>query len=84
MVDQQEQDEIQRILKELIPNDRAAVVLKYWYEMSYVVIAESLSLSVSAVKSRLHRARRDLASLWIERQNLVPVMKRRPDEAPII
>jgi RNA polymerase sigma-70 factor (ECF subfamily) len=84
MMAQQEQDAIQVILKELSPKDRAAVVLKYWYEMSYEEIAESLSLSVSAVKSRLHRARRELASLWIERQSKLTVMTRRPDEAPII
>ena len=84
VVEQQKRDAIQGMLKELSPKDRATVVLKYWYEMSYEEIAETLSLSVSAVKSRLHRARRDMATLWVERQSQLTVMKRRPDEAPII
>jgi RNA polymerase sigma-70 factor (ECF subfamily) len=84
MMDREEQDAIQSMLRELGPKDRAAVVLKYWYEMSYEEIAETLSLSVSAVKSRLHRARRDLASLWVEHQNSLSLLKRRPDEAPIV
>jgi RNA polymerase sigma-70 factor (ECF subfamily) len=84
IMEKQEQDALQEMLKELSPMDRATVILKYWYEMSYQEIGEALSLSVSAVKSRLHRARRDLASLWLEHQNELPVMKRRPDEAPII
>lgn len=84
LVEQQEREAIQGMLKELSPKDRATVVLKYWYEMSYEEIAETLSLTVSAVKSRLHRARRDMATLWVERQNQRTVMKRRPDEAPLI
>lgn len=84
LVEQQEQDELQDLLKKLSPKDRATVILKYWYEMSYEEIAETLSLSISAVKSRLHRARRDLATLWMERQDHAAVMKRRPDEAPIV
>ncbi len=48
---------VQALLKNLEQKDRAAVVLRYWYEMSYDEIAGTLDLSVSAVKSRLHRAR---------------------------
>jgi len=33
---------------------------------SEIEIAESLNLTVSAVKSRLHRARRALAGMWQE------------------
>lgn len=84
VVEMEEREKVQSLLKQLGPRDRAAVVLKYWYEMSYEEIAETLSLTVSAVKSRLHRARRDMATLWIERESQLAVMKRRPDEAPII
>ena len=38
--------------------------MRYWYDYSEVEIAESLKLTVSAVKSRLHRARRSLAGMW--------------------
>lgn len=59
------QIQVRNILKTLNPTDRAAVILRYWYEMSYDEIAQSLSLSVSAVKSRLHRSRQSLAESWL-------------------
>ena len=52
---------IQRMLAELSPEYRAAVVLRYWYDLSYTEIAEMLSTTESAVKSRLFRARQALA-----------------------
>ena len=62
VVAQQEQEAyIQRLLTELSPTDRAAITLHYWYDCSYQEIAETLDLTVSAVKSRLYRARRALA-----------------------
>lgn len=60
--------EEQRLLHGLIarlgPQDRAAIILRYWYEFSEEEIAQSLELTVSAVKSRLHRARLALAKSW--------------------
>ena len=50
---------------------RQAVVLRYWYDMSYEEIAEAQQTSVSAVKSRLFRARRILADASLER-GMVP------------
>jgi len=62
VVAQQEQEAyIQGLLAELSPTDRAAITLHYWYDCSYQEIAETLDLTVSAVKSRLYRARRALA-----------------------
>jgi RNA polymerase sigma-70 factor (ECF subfamily) len=59
---QREQEkQIQELLETLSPTDRAAITLRYWYDCSYEEIAEMLNLTVSAVKSRLHRARRALA-----------------------
>lgn len=52
---------IQAMLAELSPEYRAAVVLRYWYDMSYVEIAEMLDTTESAIKSRLFRARQVLA-----------------------
>jgi RNA polymerase sigma-70 factor (ECF subfamily) len=60
----EEQRRVQMLLKMLGPQDRAAVVMLYWYEMSYEDIANALGLTVSAVKSRLHRARLELAEHW--------------------
>jgi len=53
---------IQSMLKDLDETDRAAIIMRYWYDYSEIEIAESLRLTVSAVKSRLHRARVTLAS----------------------
>jgi RNA polymerase sigma-70 factor (ECF subfamily) len=60
------QKKVQALLKSLNSHDRAAVVMYYWYDFSYEEIAHSLSLTVSAVKSRLHRARLTLAQTWQE------------------
>ena len=62
VVAQREREEhVQQLLAALSPTDRAAITLRYWYDYSYQEIAETLDLTVSAVKSRLHRARRALA-----------------------
>jgi len=58
--------QIQQLLAALSPTDRAAITLRYWYDYSYEEIGETLSLTVSAVKSRLHRARRALANMMGE------------------
>jgi len=52
---------IQALMGALSPTDRAAITLHYWYDCSYTEIADVLDLTVSAVKSRLYRARRALA-----------------------
>jgi len=57
----EEQAALQRVLQQLDPIDRAAIVLRYWYDFSEIEISQSLSLTVSAVKSRLHRARKEIA-----------------------
>ena len=64
VVHHEEQEQIQTALAGLDATDRAAVILRYWYDFSEIEIAESLKLTVSAVKSRLHRARRALAGQW--------------------
>ncbi len=65
---------VQSLLSELQPEYRQAVVLRYWYELSYEEIAEMMDTTVSAIKSRLFRARRQLAEIGIE-QGLVPAME---------
>jgi len=61
----EEQAQIQKALAGLDATDRAAVILRYWYDFSEIEIAESLKLTVSAVKSRLHRARKAVARLLL-------------------
>lgn len=54
--------QVQALLDSLQPDYRAAVVLRYWYDMSYEEIAETMDTTISAIKSRLFRARKMLAA----------------------
>jgi len=57
----QEQRALHRVLGKLKATDRAAIVLRYWYDFSEAEIAASLEISLPAAKSRLFRARREIA-----------------------
>lgn len=61
-LDHERSAEIQKLLDELSPDYRVAVVLRYWYDYSYAEIAEMLGTTESAIKSRLFRARQALAA----------------------
>lgn len=52
---------LRRALASLPPAYRLPVILRYWHELSYEEIAQATESTVSAVKSRLHRARLMLA-----------------------
>jgi len=76
-VSRMEQDRrVRALLEYLNPTDRAAVVMYYWYDLSYEEIGEALSLTLSAVKSRLHRARRSMADVWQQQGELTPISER--------
>jgi RNA polymerase sigma-70 factor (ECF subfamily) len=62
IVENEREAEIQGLLDTLSPDYRTVVVLHYWYNLSYEEIAETTDSTVSAVKSRLFRARRMLAN----------------------
>ncbi len=81
MVCGEQRHRVQNLLTRLEPTDRAAIILRYWHEASEAEIAQALNLTVSAVKSRLHRARRRLAELWQEEAHQ-PKPQRRPHESP--
>jgi RNA polymerase sigma-70 factor (ECF subfamily) len=72
----EEQHMLRGLLNELSPVDRAIVVMYYWYDFSYEEIGNALSLTESAVKSRLHRARRDMAKMMMDRRAQGQTMKR--------
>lgn len=68
----QEREQLVQNLMSALPEEyRQAVVLRYWYDMSYEEIADVQETTVSAVKSRLFRARRILAEASLER-GMVP------------
>lgn len=80
----EEASHMRRLLNKLSPQDRAAIILRYWYEFSEEEIARALSLSVSAVKSRLHRARKELAQNWQDGQTLNGLSGRRKNESSAV
>ena len=80
-VKREERDRLHTLLKHLDETDRAAVIMRYWYDFSEIEIAESLRLTVSAVKSRLHRSRRALAGMW-EQETPRARTERRVYESP--
>ena len=82
-VKREDRDHLHILLKDLDETDRAAVILRYWYDCSEIEIAESLKLTVSAVKSRLHRSRRALAGMWQDEQRSPRARtERRSHESP--
>lgn len=76
------QGRVESLLKTLNPQDRAAVIMYYWYDFSYEEIAKTLSFTISAVKSRLHRARLALAQTWTEQETNKFAKERKPHESP--
>jgi RNA polymerase sigma-70 factor, ECF subfamily len=76
---------LMNLLGKLKPKDKAAVILKYWYDHSYEEIAETLEISVSAVKSRLHRAKKDLSGIWLDsnEERGVPIERNKYESYPI-
>ena len=54
------QDQVQRALKELEPDDAAIILLKDLQDVPYEEVARVLEVPMGTVKSRLHRARKAL------------------------
>lgn len=57
----EQRDAVRHLLDQLPPHYRLVIVLRYWYGLSYEEMAEVTQSTKSAVKSRLHRARRTIA-----------------------
>ncbi len=62
-LDVERSHQLQGLLAQIPPDYRTVVVLRYWYDMSYAEIADTLDTTESAVKSRLFRARQALGQL---------------------
>lgn len=78
----EDQEQVRSLLSPLNPIDRAAVVMYYWYDFSYDEIAEVLELTLSSVKSRLHRARRAMAQVWQKKRPQTLQLERKGHESP--
>lgn len=83
MVNRSEEEKLlHNLLSKLGPQDRAALILRYWYDMSEQEIAQTLSLTVSSVKSRMFRARQQLAKSWQTTQPEIRSSERSRHESP--
>jgi RNA polymerase sigma-70 factor (ECF subfamily) len=56
--------EMQKLLQALEPDYRLPLILRYWEDYSYEDIAAAMEITVAAVKSRLFRARQQIAKLY--------------------
>ncbi len=65
LLEMESQSQLQQMLSTLPDLDRAVLIFRYWYEYSEEEISQTLEISVSAVKSRLHRARRKMANVYL-------------------
>lgn len=79
----EEEAELHSLINQLNSLDRAVVILKYWYDCSEEEISQMLSLTVSAVKSRLHRSRHQLAEMVAANQPQL-IRERRQHESPAL
>ena len=76
------QTQIQALLNELSELDRASIVLRYWHECSEEEISQVLDISINAVKSRLHRARKKLAVAWQSQNQTSSQVERMKNGSP--
>jgi RNA polymerase sigma-70 factor (ECF subfamily) len=53
-----ERETVQQVLKHLPPDYRAVLVLRHFQQLAYEEMCQVLGLTMSQVKTRLHRARR--------------------------
>jgi RNA polymerase sigma-70 factor, ECF subfamily len=80
----EEQKRIRGLLEILAPEDKSAVIMRYWYDFSDEEIGSVLHLTVSAVKSRLFRARKQMAQEWLKKENPTMLPARRSHEPSAI
>lgn len=81
---QMENQELHRLLEKIPSQDRAAIILRYWYDVSDEEIGQMLGMSVSAVKSRLFRARKSLAKEWIATGQPLPYSEKEEHGTPAL
>jgi len=86
VLQREQAQELQALLGKLAPDYRTPLILRYWQEYSYQEIADTMQISLSAVKTRLFRARQQLGEIYQEAQTLqvaVPARSRQPSDVPL-
>jgi len=64
LLEREEHEKLQGVLKRLSQKQRAAVTLKYYHDMDIEGIARVMGISVGSVKTHLHRGIRKLRALY--------------------
>jgi RNA polymerase sigma-70 factor (ECF subfamily) len=77
LLDAEATREVRILLGVLPPDYRTVIILKYWHALSYQEIAQTLETTVSAIKSKLFRARKMMATQITTGQAVTP----RPEAA---
>ena len=63
------QSEVRKAMSRLSPRQRAAVVQRYFLEMSEKEISDELGIAPGTVKWLLHTARKNLRALLVPKRN---------------
>lgn len=71
--------DLARGLRVLAEQDREALLLIAWDDLTPALAAASLGISATAFRVRLHRARRRLSDLLIEQASMRPVSAHQPN-----
>ncbi len=65
-----ENEEMRKLIKDALGNlpedQRMAIVLREYQDLSYDEIAAALNCSLGAVKSKIHRARQNIKDILVE------------------
>jgi len=62
---------LEKLLKQIKPEQRKIIELRYFEELSYKEIADVLDISVSMVKTKLHRAKKQLQKVFKNFENQI-------------
>lgn len=72
----EQRDQLQAHLRKLPEKYRLVLILRYWYDLSYLEIAQITKLPENTVKTRLHRARQMMADVIKDEEMQHGVMSR--------
>ncbi len=81
---QLENEQVRSLLDGLPAQDRAAIILRYWYDVPDEEIGHMLGMTVSAVKSRLFRTRKALAKSWLDSGHPLPFPEKEEHGTPAL
>src|SRR5262245_10686551 len=73
-----DQDQLERAFRRLSPEDRAALVLRHYLDLSVPDIAEAMRIPLGTAKSRLHRATENLRAALEADARLGPALAEEP------